>query len=74
MYSLALEERKIRKGEISKGAANLLIDVKGRINQIQNKNRFFRKERALTVIREVFSPELETWLGPTPRKELEMME
>jgi len=32
--------------------------------------RFFRKERELTVIREVFSPKLEAWLGPTPRKEL----
>ena len=26
--------------------------------------RFFRQGRALTVIREVFSPALETWLGP----------
>ncbi len=32
--------------------------------------RFFRQARELTVIREVFSPELETWLGATPRKEL----
>jgi len=32
--------------------------------------RFFRNERELTVIREVFSPQLEVWLGPTPRKEL----
>ncbi len=32
--------------------------------------RFFRKERELTVIREVFSPELESWLGPAPRKAL----
>jgi len=32
--------------------------------------RFFRQERELTVIREVFSPKLEEWLGPTPRKEL----
>ncbi len=31
--------------------------------------RFFRKERELTVIREVFSPRLETWLGPAPRDE-----
>ncbi len=30
--------------------------------------RFFRHERELTVIREVFSPKLETWLGVTPRK------
>jgi chorismate-pyruvate lyase len=26
--------------------------------------RFFRGGRELTVIREVFSPELERWLGP----------
>ena len=32
--------------------------------------RFFRKARELTVIREVFSPALEAWLGATPRKEL----
>ncbi len=31
--------------------------------------RFFRQERELTVIREVFSPELEMWLGPVPRGE-----
>ena len=30
--------------------------------------RFFRHERELTVIREVFSPELEHWLGATPRQ------
>ena len=30
--------------------------------------RFFRKQKELTVIREVFSPKLETWLGPIPRK------
>ncbi len=30
--------------------------------------RFFRKERELTVIREVFSPELELWLGRCPRE------
>ena len=30
-------------------------------------NRFFRNEKELTVIREVFSPELEAWLGATPR-------
>ncbi len=29
--------------------------------------RFFRQERELTVIREVFSPELEKWLGSTKR-------
>ena len=29
--------------------------------------RFFRQEKELTVIREVFSPQLEQWLGPTPR-------
>ncbi len=29
--------------------------------------RFFRQEQQLTVIREVFSPELEKWLGPSPR-------
>ncbi len=33
--------------------------------------RFFRQERELTVIREVFSPKLEKWLGPTARKEPE---
>ncbi len=32
--------------------------------------RFFRQERELTVIREVFNPQLEKWLGPTPRNEL----
>ena len=32
--------------------------------------RFFRGGKALTVIREVFSPQLETWLGPTLRPEL----
>ena len=32
--------------------------------------RFFRQEQELTVIREVFSPQLEKWLGPSPRKEL----
>ncbi len=30
--------------------------------------RFFRKQKELTVIREVFSPKLEKWLGPIPRK------
>ena len=35
--------------------------------------RFFRQERELTVIREVFSPTLEDWLGPTPRKELQII-
>ncbi len=30
--------------------------------------RFFRQEKELTVIREVFSPLLETWLGPVPRR------
>ncbi len=29
--------------------------------------RFFRQERELTVIREIFSPKLESWLGPNPR-------
>ena len=33
--------------------------------------RFFRSGTALTVIREVFSPQLETWLGPTLRQELQ---
>ena len=33
--------------------------------------RFFRGGVALTVIREVFSPQLETWLGPTLRQELQ---
>ena len=32
--------------------------------------RFFRQGRQLTVIREVFSPNLELWLGPAPRQEL----
>ena len=31
--------------------------------------RFFRQKEELTVIREVFNPLLEKWLGPTPRKE-----
>ena len=35
--------------------------------------RFFRQSKELTVIREVFSPKLENWLGPTPRKELVSM-
>ena len=30
--------------------------------------RFFRQERELTVIREVFNPKLELWLGPTKRE------
>ncbi len=30
--------------------------------------RFFRQQKELTVIREVFNPELEKWLGPIPRK------
>ncbi len=30
--------------------------------------RFFRQEKELTVIREVFSPDLETWLGPALRE------
>ena len=30
--------------------------------------RFFRNERELTVIREVFSPALEEWLGPSQIK------
>ena len=29
--------------------------------------RFFRQQKELTVIREVFNPELEKWLGPIPR-------
>ncbi len=29
--------------------------------------RFFRQQKQLTVIREVFSPKLEKWLGPIPR-------
>ena len=33
--------------------------------------RFFRSGKALTVIREVFSPQLETWLGATLRQELQ---
>ena len=34
--------------------------------------RFFRQGAALTVIREVFSPQLETWLGSTLRQEVKM--
>ena len=34
--------------------------------------RFFRQGTALTVIREVFSPQLETWLGSTLRQEVQM--
>ena len=30
--------------------------------------RFFRNKQELTVIREVFNPELEKWLGPAPRE------
>ena len=33
--------------------------------------RFFRKGKELTVIREVFSPKLEQWLGYAPRKQNE---
>ena len=33
---------------------------------------FFRQGRELTVIREVFSPRLEQWLGPTPRQPLHL--
>ncbi len=29
--------------------------------------RFFRQQKELTVIREVFNPKLEKWLGPIPR-------
>ena len=29
--------------------------------------RFFRHQKELTVIREVFSPKIEKWLGPIPR-------
>ena len=36
--------------------------------------RFFRQKRELTVIREVFSPELEKWLGPTPRNNLKFLQ
>ena len=32
--------------------------------------RFFRQKKELTIIREVFSPELEKWLGVTNKKEL----
>ncbi len=32
--------------------------------------RFFRHEKELTVIREVFSPELEIWLGKSFRQQL----
>ncbi len=34
--------------------------------------RFFRKKRELTVIREVFSPELEKWLGASNRNQLNL--
>ena len=34
--------------------------------------RFFRQGRELTVIREVFSPALEEWLGATPRRPLQL--
>jgi len=34
--------------------------------------RFFRQGRELTVIREVFSPALEQWLGPAPRDALHL--
>tara|TARA_Y100001968_G_scaffold212345_1_gene195495 strand:+ start:70401 stop:70937 length:537 start_codon:yes stop_codon:yes gene_type:complete len=34
--------------------------------------RFFRQQQELTVIREVFSPKLEKWLGPTPRQPLKI--
>ncbi len=34
--------------------------------------RFFRHEQELTVIREVFSPMLEMWLGPAPRQALDI--
>ena len=34
--------------------------------------RFFRQQRELTVIREVFNPDLEIWLGPTPRNQLQI--
>ncbi len=34
--------------------------------------RFFRRQKELTVIREVFSPSLEKWLGSTPRKDEEI--
>lgn len=36
--------------------------------------RFFRNKQELTVIREVFSPTLEKWLGPAPRKILPIHE
>ena len=32
--------------------------------------RFFRHQRELTVIREVFNPKLETWLGRAPRQNI----
>ncbi len=35
--------------------------------------RFFRQEKELTVIREVFSPALEQWLGPVSRKKPEVI-
>ena len=31
--------------------------------------RFFRNKKPLTIIREVFNPDLETWLGPSGIKE-----
>ena len=35
--------------------------------------RFIRKEKELTVIREVFNPELEARLGSTTRKKLDLL-
>tara|TARA_B100000131_G_C18024705_1_gene575977 strand:- start:19 stop:591 length:573 start_codon:yes stop_codon:yes gene_type:complete len=32
--------------------------------------RFFRQQKELTVIREVFNPKLEDWLGPISRKNI----
>ncbi len=48
--------------------ANWLESEFGRQGPFWSRHyRFFRQERELTVIREVFSPKLEQWLGPAPR-------
>ena len=52
--------------------ANWLDETFGHCGPFWSRHyRFFRQGQALTVIREVFSPQLETWLGPTLRQELQ---
>ena len=52
--------------------ANWLDETFGHCGPFWSRHyRFFRGGEALTVIREVFSPQLETWLGPTLRQELQ---